>query len=360
MRVVWKSSLSRRKHSSQSRIGFTLIELLVVIVIIAILIALVLPAISGVRTRAREAEVKNDISKLEQAITAFKVDFGIEPPSQITLFASQADWDNAALANSVRSKGLIKQIWPRFDFTNCGGAVPTGAANFAPLGTGIGPIHLHLVSGNPRSFTLNGAECLTFFLGGMIDTNSGAFVGFAKDQAHPFAAASQNSTSNAPFVITNRQGPFIELNGSLKVPFTATPGDGNWTGRLVDKDSDWFPEYKDTLPQQTMPYVYFSAAGGSYRSNSGAPPAGPTNPSPTPTWYNADGFPFLNYAYYSSFNPMSSRNSAPYKPKGFQIISPGSDGVYGTGGGFNPEDTSKLSKDDRDNITNFHSGRLAN
>jgi type II secretory pathway pseudopilin PulG len=334
---------------------------MVVIVIIVILIGLVLPAISSVRARARDAQVKTDISQLEQAITAFKVDFGIDPPSQITLFAADADWNNPMLANSIRSKGLIKQIWPRFDFTNCGGAIPTGATGFAPLGgTGISPVHLHLASGSPTYVTLNGAECLTFFLGGMIDTNSGGFVGFAKDPAHPFAAASQNATGDAPYVITARQGPFMELKGALKIPFSSTPGTGNWSGRLTDQDNDWMPEYMDPLPQQTMPYVYFSAAGGSYRTGVGAPPAGPANPTPTPSWYNADGFPFLNYAYYVSVNPMSARGSAPYKPQGFQIISPGPDGLYGTGGRFNPDDTSSLSREDRDNITNFHSGRLGN
>lgn len=357
MRFVWNSLSSEKRNLQRLRGGFTLVELLVVIVIIAVLIGLVLPAITGARTRAREAQVTNDISQLEKAITAFKVDFGIDPPSQITLFAAQSDWD---LPANVRSKGIIKQLWPRFDFSTCGGAVPAMATSFAPLGSGIAPVHFHLSSASPPSLSLNGAECLVFFLGGMIDTNSGAFVGFAKDPAHPFAAASQNSSNNAPFVITNRQGPYFEFSGALRTPASAMAGDSNWTSRLTDKDGDWIPEYRDTLPQQTMPYVYFNGSNGSYRTNVGMPPAGPANPTPTPSWYNTDGFPFLNFAYYSSIDPASPRASAPYKPKAYQIISPGSDGVYGSGGRFSPDDTSNLSKDDRDNITNFHSGRLAN
>lgn len=348
MQAVWKRSLNRRNPGLRARAGFTLVELMVVIVIIVILIGLVLPAISGVRARAREAEVKTDISQLEQAITAFKLDFGIDPPSQITLYAAEADWNNPMLANSVRSRGLIKQIWPRFNFANCGGS--SNGATFT-------------VPGAPTQLNLNGAECLVFFLGGMIDPASGGFIGFAKDPTVPFAP--RTGTGG----ITNRQGPYFEFKGALNVPASATAGDSNWSGRLTDKDNDWLPEYRDTLPQQTMPYVYFSAASGSYRT-------APTTPgmaiSMSNPWVNTDNrdavtssYTLMEYAYYVSFSPsVSPVMSAPYKPKGYQIISPGSDAAYGTGGQFNPDNTSNLSTPqrlfERDNITNFHSGRLAN
>lgn len=347
MRSVWKSSSSPHQSIRLLRSGFTLVELMVVVVIIAILVGLVLPAIMGARQTARDAEVRNDISKIEQAITAFKVDFGIEPPSQVTLFARQVDWDNPMLANSTRSKGLIKQIWPKFDFANCGGA-STG-----------GPMATFTVPGNPTQLNLNGAECLVFFLGGMIDATSGAFTGFAKDPAHPFAPRT-GATG-----ITNRQGPYVEFVGALNLPVSATPGDGNWSGRLTDRDNDWLPEYRDTLPQQTMPYVYFSASGGSYRTapTTAGMPISMSNP-----WVNTDNRDaatpantLMNYAYYVSFSPTTSPvMSAPYKPREHQIISPGADGIYGTGGLFNPENPALLSVQDRDNITNFHSGRLAN
>lgn len=343
MQAVWNSPSSQEKQRRRLRGGFTLVELMVVVVIIAILIGLVLPAIIGVRQRAREAEVKNDIAKLEQAITAFKVEFGIEPPSQITLFAASADWNNPMLANSTRSMNLIRQIWPRFDFSDCGGA-SNGMTFTVPGGA------------TPTRLDLNGAECLVFFLGGMIDQQSGAFTGFAKDPANPFTPRA---------TITNRQGPFFEFVGALRIPPSATAGDGNWSGRLTDKDADWLPEYRDTLPQQTMPYVYFSAASGSYRT---APTTAGMAISMSNPWVNTDNRDasnsantLMNYAYYVSFSPFTSpAMSAPHKPKAFQIISPGSDGLYGTGGLFNPENTSALSREDRDNITNFHAGRLAN
>lgn len=327
---------TRPQSLANPRAGFTLLELMIVIVIIALLVGLVLPAIMSARGRARDAEVRKDISDLEQAITQFKVVYGIEPPSAITLYANPTAWD-------ARSRGLIRQMWPQFNFGNCGGA----SSPMTMVFTGI--------PGNPATIELNGAECLVFFLGGVVDGNSGAFVGFAKDPTQPFAPAN---------IITNREGPFFEFRGAMRVPLAATPvaGNANWAGRLRDLDADWFPEYLDPLPQQVNPYVYFSTGGGAYRTEA---------IMGTPNWRNTDGryggFILMNYAYYTGFNAMNVRASVAYNPRGIQIISPGADGEYGNGGWFNPDRNAAapagavvVGQADMDNITNFHPGRLQN
>ena len=343
MRVDWKSSLSRRKHSSQSRIGFTLIELLVVIVIIAILIALVLPAISGVRTRARDVEVRKEIGDLEQAITQFKVSYGVEPPSMVTIYKTDAQW-----AADPRSRAAIKRIWPKINF-----------AYTDPMNTNIGSGGISFPSTSVTAVHLNGAECLVFFLGGVANA-AGALSGFSKNPQLPFISD------------TSREGPFFEFKGAYN--FTTS----QWTGRLITTDdSDAMPVYLDPLPQQTRPYVYFhSNDGGSYPFETVA------STPPIATWRNTDclgytvnmmgvpqfdiNYTLMEYAYFQSFpgtgmTPLAqARSSLPHKSKSFQIISPGADATYGTGGLFNPESTSNLSPADRDNITNFHSGRLAN
>jgi prepilin-type N-terminal cleavage/methylation domain-containing protein len=59
--------------------AFTLIELLVVIAIIAILIGLLFPAFRAVQNQARQAQAKNDLTQIVNAVTAFYTEYGKYP-----------------------------------------------------------------------------------------------------------------------------------------------------------------------------------------------------------------------------------------------------------------------------------------
>ena len=61
--------------------GFTIVELLTVVAIMALLVGLLIPAVSSVRTTAREAKQKAQFATIELALTAFKNDYGDYPPS---------------------------------------------------------------------------------------------------------------------------------------------------------------------------------------------------------------------------------------------------------------------------------------
>ena len=54
--------------------GFTLIEILIVVSIIAILITFLVPNFMGIRTRARDARRKSDLSQIQKALELYRSD----------------------------------------------------------------------------------------------------------------------------------------------------------------------------------------------------------------------------------------------------------------------------------------------
>lgn len=313
------------KCTTRDRAGFTLVEILVVIAILAVLIGLLVPVLSGAQQTARITEVKADMQKLKSAITAFKLQFGVEPPGSIAL-SEDGDWTASTHSELPRSRAELRRIFPDYSFA---------ATDFNRDGD---TDDLHLLSG---------AECLVFFLGGMLDTSSGALDSFSTNPVAPFGAG------------TNRFDTFYDFGTSGYDSSKST-----WTNRLVDLDGDGFPELLDTIPGQLKPYLYFSTFGGRNYRTTATDPAHPSL-SVTPAWHNPDNYSAsdptngMPYPYYRNWDLTSSTSSAPYNKKSYQIISPGFDYAYGVGGSFDPEtSTSLLSADDRDNIVDFHPGLL--
>ena len=309
------------------RAGFTLIEILVVIIVISLLLALLVPAVGGARRKVNEARVATEIKNLEAAITTFKGMHGMEPPSRMVIFTTATDWNLPAAAPY---KAIIRRMWPQFDFNMTG-----GQGNAYPQSWGAPGATVQLKAG----------ECLLFFLGGVIDANSGnnAPQGFAKDPAHPFAPMSKT---------TNREPPaFSDFD----------------VGRIQDSDKNGMNEYFDSLPNQTNPYLYFSSyEGKGYRvtsANCDLPLDGSGNYSLLQDVYrvaNTSGGSPAPPGTTPPATPQGSQALPPQKPQSFQIISPGYDGNYGLGGAYDPnQPNGALSNPaDYDNITNFSSGRL--
>jgi len=285
---------------------------LIVIVIISILIGLLLPAVTGAYRNARVAQVRVEISSLDTALTDFKTTFNTYPPSRITLYEKGTDW----AADTTGSRALIRQIWPEFDFTKDRNLNGVNGFEAAPNG----------------KFTLNGAECLVFFLGGRLDSTSGAFIGFSSNPTDPLGAGGKSV------------GPFFEFKGGGK----------NWgrttfsgIGRVVDINGNGIPEYLDPLSGQTAPYAYLSAYDGRGYNSTDI-----TGPTP------ASGLSLTNY-----YRQGTSATGPAWKPKSYQIISAGFDGDHGPGGAYDEDsaDTQLTGTRtaERDNITNFHQSTLA-
>ncbi len=279
-----------------ARSGFTLLELLIVIAVIAILVSLLTVAIVGARRRVQLAAVSAEITQLDQAIASFKTRYGIEPPSSLTIPTSATGW-------SAEDRQKVLRIWDQFDFTTLGG-FPGGYPSTA--------VHL------------NGAECLVFFLGGL---NSGtpaapALVGFSKNPRTPW-----NTTG------ANRDTPFY---------------DGFDAARLVDVDGDSALEFLDSLPGQTVPFLFLCSQGKSYRKTNN-----------TAAWDDYDVFG-MNDSKDLGGCYLEADGKTPHRASGYQIISPGFDGAYGVGGIYKDDgkDLTAARATEADNITNFAGGVL--
>lgn len=295
------------------RPAFTLIEVMVAVIIIVILMAILLPVLAKSRLVAQEAKVTVEIRQLESAIGAFKVKYGTEPPSLFKIHLTEAGW-----TGDPEMKGIVKRIWPQFDFKmNAGSPPATNAAypsNWDTIATN---------QGHAEYIGINAGECLLFFLGGVYDSTTGALTGFAKNPAYPFAPRSAASS---------REGPFMEFD----------------IGRLRDTDSpqNGMFEYIDSLPNQTKPLLYFSSyEGRGYKPNEAT----------------ALGMGDVYRVSKTTATPGAATQSLPaQKAQSFQIISPGMDNLYGLGGVFNTAlgVAGLADRADYDNLTNFHSGRL--
>ncbi len=327
------SSLAPRHSSGKAaRLAFTLLELLIAISIMAILASLILTVASSAAIKAHNAQVAADITSLSTGIAAFKQQFGVEPPSSINLYEKAAGW-----TNDPRSMGLIRQIWPQFDFnyTTEGGQIDiNGDGQFigdgASADTATGEI------------PLSGVECLVFFLGGVPATlNPLAFggppSGFSQNPADPFSVTVSGATRT---VVGSNRLSFTEFDKSRMLLYTPQNG----TQHTMNA-------YVDTLSGQKQPYLYLSSYGGLGYNVSGelsSPPLGT----------------FVDIYRQGPNGSTTSSPSPPWNANSFQIISPGGDQQYGTGGEYETATANTLLTGttrgyERDNITNFSSGTLA-
>jgi hypothetical protein len=112
-------------------------------------------------------------------------------------------------------------------------------------------------------------------------------------------------------------------------------------GRLTDTDRDTYPEYLDTLPDQTQPYIYLSGYNGQgYNALDLSEDGSTSGTKRMPDYYKQSG-------------------TTGWNPKSFQIISAGRDNDYGAGGDYDPKTaSSQITDGGIDNITNFSSGLL--
>ena len=69
------------KDTNKCNAGFSLIEVFAVTIIIGVMATMLMPAIDGAGSKARNAKLKNDLATLDQAIATYKLEQGSVPAS---------------------------------------------------------------------------------------------------------------------------------------------------------------------------------------------------------------------------------------------------------------------------------------
>jgi general secretion pathway protein G len=315
-----------RQPRRLARPGFTLVEILIVVVIVIILASLLSAAALRAVSKSREVRNRHDISQLAGALETFKQKFGFYPPSRIKLCEiysqygtvpqdAQLDADSVQVITRMFPQCLPQWQNPGIDWDNSGGPSPVA--------------------------TLEGDQCLVFFLGGIQAQAQAAFrlppncLGFSTNPRDPAYKDPANVTAS-------RIGPFYNfaptrlvkgvVDGGVSVPihpaapfyhvyadvYSSTDGVGNLLttvdelGRLADG----------------APYAYFS----SYKTSNG---------------YN-------RYASIYNNSDCATLQVGPYwitagkylNPDSFQIISAGKNHRFGPGGGpWSPAIASQMYPD---------------
>ena len=69
------------KDTNKCNAGFSLIEVIAVTIIIGVMATMLMRAIDGAGSKARNAKLKNDLATLDQAIATYKLEQGSVPAS---------------------------------------------------------------------------------------------------------------------------------------------------------------------------------------------------------------------------------------------------------------------------------------
>jgi prepilin-type N-terminal cleavage/methylation domain-containing protein len=303
-----------RRRNTHRREGFSLVEILVVVTIIAILVSLLVSVAMKAIGVGPKADTGARISVIGNAIGTFK---GNQSFGQV---------------NYIPAGRMENGQWLPFRLRNQY-ANPTSATDPGP--NSFEAQYLQQVFGGGRGLNLNDLghsnkslsadldanQTLTFFLGGIPEISGQVvlFTGFSSNPQAPFTQSGVN-----PGEI--RRGPLLDLGGT-KPKYLVDPTNG-------------FPRMIDGYGN---PFAYFTSYDGK-PPRAGFPYGGWGNGNFTST---KPGGPMGNVIPYSRTVGTVTQFE---NPSGFQLISAGKDGVFGTTGDWTSV-TGTPGEDDQANFT---------
>ena len=251
---------TRTRHPS----AFTLVELMIVIAIVGVLASLITVGVMKAFERSKLVSARIEISQLEAAVAAAKLDLGNvdELPSILKLYNTPAAFQSDQIGKDTLN--LLTKAFGKTWTAN------TTCNWMGPNFTGPYPV------------TISGMEALVYWLGGIKDS-TGAFQGF-----------SSNKTTPWDLTTTKRKGPYYEFDSARvtnKTSLTlASSYNNGWDG----------------------PYLYFSKSFyntpingvNAYRSNN-SPATLPATypPYPASYFYNPKTFQIISSGQDQTFGP---------------------------------------------------------
>jgi type II secretory pathway pseudopilin PulG len=335
------SPTSQQKSTVASvRTAFTLVELLVVIAIIIVLVSLLMVGVFKALDSAYQAQTRTDITQIAAAVQSFQTKYQVNYiPSRLVLCKESRHY--YTIVNGViqfksplhqDSFEYLTRVWPRL-----GGNPPPGINPWDPGYWYIlqpGPPTWYGIdwdnSGsqfmmqrdqlNNRTIapevTLEGEQCLVFFLGGIPHTdpttNPPTFTatGFSTNQSNPAQIGG------------DRVPPFFEFKSNRLYPLSQWVfNQGGNPFHLTD-----FYAYLDGYGK--TPYAYFS----SYKTANGYNRYFAIPPSPYVTTGISDCQNLGVWPYAQSWGtPPVYSNGVYYNAQTYQIISAGKDHIFGPG-----------------------------
>lgn len=296
-----------------ARAAFTLIELLMVILVIGLLASLLLVAVNSAIKTAQEAVVRTEIDQLAVGVETFKNEKGTYPA---TFGYHRREADDARRQRILRT---LAKVFPRYSRT-----YDQMVDDVYDATRHVDPVRF---PGGLSIETLDPAESLVFWLGGIPDPNSETkLLGFRSDASQPFSY---------PIDGTKAIDDPVNVESKLRArqqPYAFDPT------RLVDRDNDGWWEYipKRKATGEMAPYVYFDNGTYDvwpyYPNVLPSPPAGyPTFDVATLTEWNT-ALPYASDDTAKNIDPSALQPSLRVQwlnSKKFQIIEPGRDGNYG-------------------------------